>query len=155
MIAAHLDFSRGRFGDAVRSAEAAVDNDFFSPQIREAAALILDEIDWIEGRDTPLRSTGRSENVELTKRHEAMRVRRAGGAADLGDTTTGSQKLKHFRDALGRGDTARAEAIATEMKIELPKRETSASAIEMRFLRDAALREFPFTARDFVPTAWR
>jgi DNA-binding NtrC family response regulator len=155
MIAAHLDFSRGRFADAVRSAQAIVDSALFSPQIREAAALILDEIDWIEGRDTPLRSTGASDNIELTKRHEIMHIRRAGGVADLGDTSTGSQKLKHFRDALSRGDTARAEALAAEMKIELPKRETTASAIEMRFLRDAALREFPFTQRDFVPTAWR
>jgi len=155
MIAAHLDFSRGRFADAVRSAQAIAGSDSFSPQIREAAALILDEIDWIEGRDTPLRSTGRSENIELTKRHDAMRIRRTGGVADLGDTSTGSQKLKHFRDALGRGDTARAESLAAEMKIELPRREITASAIEMRFLRDAALREFPFTPRDFVPTAWR
>ena len=155
MIAAHLDFSRGRFGDAVRSAQAIVDSAQFSPQIREAAALILDEVDWIEGRDTPLRSTGASENIELTERHETMRIRRGGGVADLGDTSTGSQKLKHFRDALGRGDTARAESFAAQMKIELPKRETTPSAIEMRFLRDAALREFPFTQRDFVPTAWR
>ena len=155
MIAAHLDFSRGRFADAVRAAQAIVDSAQFSPQIREAAALILDEIDWIEGRDTPLRSTGNSENIELSKRHEAMRVRRNGGVANLGDANTGSQKLKHFRDALGRGDTAVAESLAAEMKIELPKRETTASAIEMRFLRDAALREFPFTPRDFVPTTWR
>jgi len=155
MIAAHLDFSRGRFADAVRAAQAIVDSAQFSPQIREAAALILDEIDWIEGRETPLRSTGGSENRELTKRHDAMHVRCNGGVANLGDTNTGSQKLKHFRDALGRGDTATAESIAAEMKIELPKRETTASAIEMRFLRDAALREFPFTPRDFVPTAWR
>jgi DNA-binding NtrC family response regulator len=155
LIAAHLDFSRGRFTDAMRAAQAIVDSGLFSTQIREAAALILDEIDWIEGRDTPLRSTGSSENVELTKRHATMRVRRNGGVADLGDRTTGSQKLKHFRDAFGRGDAVAAESIAAEMKIELPKRETTASAIEMRFLRDAALREFPFTARDFVPTSWR
>ncbi|HEV7572645.1 MAG TPA: sigma 54-interacting transcriptional regulator [Thermoanaerobaculia bacterium] len=155
MIAAHLDFSRGRFADAARAAQAIVDSAQFSPQIREAAALILDEIDWIGGRDTPLRSTGSSENIELTKRHNAMRVRRSGGLADLGGTNTGSQKLKHFRDALGRGDTATAESLAAEMKIELPKRETTASAIEMRFLREAALRDFPFTPRDFVPTTWR
>ncbi|MGA8809900.1 MAG: sigma 54-interacting transcriptional regulator, partial [Thermoanaerobaculia bacterium] len=155
MIAAHLDFSRGRFADAARAAQAIVDSVRFSPQIREAAALILDEIDWIEGRETPFRSTGSSENSELTKRHDAIRVRRNGGVADLGDTSTGSQKLKHFRDALGRGDTATAESIAAEMKIELPKREITASAIEMRFLREAALREFPFTPRDFVPTTWR
>src|SRR5947208_13216923 len=131
MISAHLDFSRGRFGDAVRSAEAIVESAQFSPQIHEAAALILDEIDWIEGRDTPLRSTGGSENVELTKRHDAMRIRRNGGVANVGDTNTGSQKLKHFRDAVGRGDTARAETLAAEMKIALPKRESTASAMEM------------------------
>src|SRR5439155_357635 len=155
MIAAHLDFSRGRFADAARSAQAIVDSANFSPQIREAAALILDEIDWIEGRDTPLRSTGTSGNVELTTRHEAMRIRRDGGVINLGTANSGSQKLKRFRDALGRGDHALAESLATEMKIELPKREAAAAPIEMRFLRDAALREFPFTPRDFVPTPWR
>src|SRR3954451_2185225 len=155
MIAAHLDFSRGRFADAVRTAQAIVDSSSFSPQIREAAALILDEIDWMEGRDTPLRSTGNSENIELTKRHDAMRVRRNGGVANLGDANTGSQKLKRFRDAIGRGDAATVESLAAEMKIELPKRESTASAVEMCFLRDAALREFPFTGRDFVPAQWR
>jgi DNA-binding NtrC family response regulator/tetratricopeptide (TPR) repeat protein len=155
MIAAHLDFSRGRFADAFRSAQTIVDGASFSPQIREAAALILDEIDWIENRDTPLRSTGAAGNIELTKRHEMMRIRRSGGVADVGERSTGSQKLKHFRDALGRGDTASAESLAAAMKIELPKRESTASAVEMRFLREAALREFPFTPRDFVPTAWR
>jgi len=154
MISAHLDFSRGRFGDAVRAAQAILDADF-SPQIREAAALIIDEIDWIEGRDTPLRSKGASGNIELTARHEAMRVRRTGGVIDLGSGTTGSVNLKRFRDALGRGDHALAESLAAEMKIELPKREVSAAPIEIRFLRDAALREFPFTPRDFVPTPWR
>ena len=154
MIAAHLDFSRGRFSDAARSAQAILDADF-SPQIREAAALILDEIDWIEGRNSPLRSTGASGNVELTRRHDAMRVRRDGGLTDLGTATTGSAKLKRFRDALGRGDQALAESLAAEMKIELPKRETAAGPIEIRFLREAALREFPFTQRDFTPTPWR
>jgi DNA-binding NtrC family response regulator/tetratricopeptide (TPR) repeat protein len=155
MIAAHLDFSRGRFGDAIRSAHAIAGSAVFSAQIREAAALILDEVDWIEGRDTPLRSTGASGNIELTNRHNAMLVRRSGGVADIGDASTGSHRLKHFRDALGRGDSASAESFAAAMKIELPKRESSASAVEMRFLREAALRDYPFTARDFVPTAWR
>jgi two-component system response regulator AtoC len=154
MISAHLDFSRGRFANAVRSAQAVLDADV-SAQIREAAALILDEIDWIEGRETPLRSNGASGNVELTRRHQAMRIRRDGGVVDVTAAITGSQKLKCFRDALGRGDHALAESLAIEMKIELPKREASASSIEIRFLRDAALREFPFTPRDFVPTPWR
>jgi DNA-binding NtrC family response regulator len=154
LLAAHLDFSRGRFSDAARAAHTIIEGDF-SPQIREAAALILDEIDWIEGRDAPLRSTGRSGNVELTKRHEMMLVRRAGGVADVGIANNGSETLKIFRDALGRRDNALAESLAATMKIDLPKTDTGASAIELRFLRDAALRDFPFSARDFVPTAWR
>jgi hypothetical protein len=51
LIAAHLDFSRGRFSDAARSAQAIIDSVLFSPQIREAASLILDEIDWIEAAE--------------------------------------------------------------------------------------------------------
>ena len=154
LLAAHLDFSRGRFHDAARAAQPIIESDF-SPQIREAAALILDEIDWIEGRETPLRSTGRSGNVELTRRHAMMIVRRAGGVADLGVAKSGSQTLKRFRDALGRRDNALAESLAATMKIDLPKMDAGASSIELRFLRDAALRDFPFSARDFVPTAWR
>ncbi|HXH41478.1 MAG TPA: sigma 54-interacting transcriptional regulator, partial [Thermoanaerobaculia bacterium] len=154
LLAAHLDFSRGRFADAVRSAQAIIEADVAAP-MREAAALILDEIDWIEGRDTPLRSTGFSGNVELTKRHMAMRARRDGGNADLGEGTTGSQKLKRFRYALGRGENDLAESLAAEMKIELRQREATASSLELRVLRDAAMREFPFNARDFTPTAWR
>jgi DNA-binding NtrC family response regulator/tetratricopeptide (TPR) repeat protein len=155
LLAAHLDFSRGRFADAARFAESIVESDLNS-QIREAAALILDEIDWIEGRPSPLRSTGTSGNVELKKRHETMRIRRDGGNAIFGDAITGSEKLKRYRDALGRGDNDLVESLAAEMKIDLPRREASASSsLELRFLRDAALREFPFSGRDFVPTAWR
>ncbi|HXA19967.1 MAG TPA: sigma 54-interacting transcriptional regulator [Thermoanaerobaculia bacterium] len=154
LLSAHLDFSRGRFAEAVRAAQVIMDADV-APQMREAAALILDEIDWMEGRETPLRATGNSGNIELRKRYDAMRVRRDGGSASLGEATTGSQKLKHFRDALGRGLTDVAGSLAAEMKIDLPKRETSVSAAELQFLRDAAIREFPFSARDFVPTSWR
>jgi hypothetical protein len=153
LLAAHLDFSRGRFADAVRSATTIAEGDV-SAQMREAAALILDEIDWIEGRDAPLRSTGTSGNLELTARHETMRLRRRGGHAAFNDAATGSQKLKRFRDALGRGH-GDAAALAAEMKIELAKEDNGASPLELRFLRDAAMREFPFSAHDFVPAAWR
>jgi DNA-binding NtrC family response regulator len=149
LLSAHLDFSRGRFAEAARAAQAILEMDV-STQIREAAALILDEIDWIEGRQTPLRSNGKSGNAELTNRYAAIRIRRDGGNADVGE-----QKLKRFRDALGRGLNDVAQSLAAEMKIDIPRRETSASALELRFLRDAAMREFPFTARDFVPTPWR
>ena len=154
LLAAHLDFSRGRFGDATRTAQAIADSDL-TPQMREAAALILDEIDWVEGRNTPLRSSGTSGNVELTRRYETMRIRRDGGSVHFGIAMTRSKKLQRFRDALGSGRDEEASQIAAEMEIELPRREGGASALELRLLRDAAVREFPFGARDFVPTSWR
>src|SRR5258706_3434249 len=154
LLSAHLDFSRGRFAEAVRAAQVIMDADV-APQMREAAALILDESDWIEGRVTPLRANGNSGNIELRQRYDAMRIRRDGGNAGLGEAITGSQKLKRFRDALGRGLTDVAGSLAAEMKIDLPRSEPSASAAELRFLCDAAIREFPFSAHDFVPTSWR
>ncbi len=154
LLSAHLDFSRGRFSDAMRSAQFIVDSNF-TAQMREAAALILDEIDWMERRDTPLRSTGTSGNVELTRRHEMLRIRRSGGHVDLSAATTRSQRLQLFRDAIGCGRSEEAARIAAEMGVELPAEEGNASSLELRMLRDAALREFPFGQRDFVPTPWR
>lgn len=154
LLAAHLDFSRGRFGDAMRTAQAIADSSL-TPQMREAATLILDEIDWIEGRNTPLRSNGTSGNAELTRRYETMRIRRAGGVVDFGIAMTRSETLQRFRDALGHGRHEEAAQIAAEMEIELPKPEASGSALELTFIRDAAVREFPFGSRDFVPTPWR
>jgi len=154
LLVAHLDFSRGRFSDAMRSAQFIADSNF-TAQMREAAALILDEIDWMERRETPLRSTGTSGNVELTRRHEVLRIRRSGGHVDLSGATTRSQRLQLLRDAIGSGRSEEAARIAGEMGVELPVGEGSASTLELRMLRDAALREFPFGPRDFVPTPWR
>jgi DNA-binding NtrC family response regulator/tetratricopeptide (TPR) repeat protein len=154
LLSAHLDFSRGRFSDAMRSAQFIAESNF-TAQMREAAALILDEIDWMERRDTPLRSSGTSGNVELTRRHEMLRVRRSGGHVDLSGATTRSQRLQLLRDAIGRGRSEEATRIAAEMGVELPVGEGNASSLELRMLRDAALREFPFGPRDFVPTPWR
>jgi DNA-binding NtrC family response regulator/tetratricopeptide (TPR) repeat protein len=154
LLSAHLNFSRGRFSDAMRSAQLIADSSL-TAQIREAAALILDEIDWMERRDTPLRSTGTSGNVELTRRHERMRLRRSGGNVDRTAATTRSQRLQLFRDAIGCGRSDEAARIAAELGVELPVGEGNASSLELRMLRDAALREFPFGPRDFVPTPWR
>src|SRR5262249_31002409 len=71
LVAAMIDLSRGRFSSAARSARAVVSSNI-AGQIREAAALILDEIDWIEGRETPIRSTGATPNVDLTDRHRLL-----------------------------------------------------------------------------------
>lgn len=154
LLAAHLDFSRGRFRDAMRAAQVIADSDL-NIQMREAANLILDEIDWMEGREIPLRSHGTSGNVELTKRWETMRTRRAGGRADFSNAATRSQRLQHFRDALGSGRGGEAARLAAEMGVELPVAEGNASTLELKMLREAALRPFPFGARDFVPSNWR
>jgi transcriptional regulator with GAF, ATPase, and Fis domain len=154
LLASHLNFSRGRFADAVRAAQSIAEIES-TPQIREAAALILDEIDWMERRETPLRSTGKSGNVELTRRHQTLRIRRSGGHVDLSAGTTRSQRLQLFRDAIGHGRSEEAARIAAEMGIEVPVAEGNASSLELKMLRDAALREFPFGQRDFVPTPWR
>jgi transcriptional regulator with GAF, ATPase, and Fis domain len=154
LLAAHLDFSRGRFSDAMRAAQVIADSDL-NAQMREAANLILDEIDWMEGRDTPLRSNGTSGNIELTRRFQTMRTRRAGGRVDLSAAVTRSQRLQRFRDAVGHGRSEEAARLAAEIEVELPVAEGSASTLELRMLREAALRTFPFGARDFVPTNWR
>ncbi|MEA2162671.1 MAG: two-component system, NtrC family, response regulator AtoC [Thermoanaerobaculia bacterium] len=154
LLAAHLDFSRGRFSDAMRAAQIIADSDL-NVQMREAANLILDEIDWMEGRETPLRAHGTSGNVELTRRWETMRTRRAGGRVDFSNAATRSQRLQRFRDALGHGRSDEAARLAAEMGVELPVAEGSASTLELKMLREAALRPFPFGVRDFVPTNWR
>src|SRR4029078_5664761 len=53
LLRAHLQLSRGRFAAAARAAHAVL-GAAVSAQIAEAAKLVLDEIDVIEGRGTPL-----------------------------------------------------------------------------------------------------
>jgi DNA-binding NtrC family response regulator len=76
LLAAHLDFKRERFADARRAAQSIYERRGHHDQIREAAALILDELDWREGLRTPLRSTGKSGNAELTRRHHELTNRK-------------------------------------------------------------------------------
>src|SRR5205085_1969814 len=128
LLSAHLDFCRGRFAEASRAAANVLTLQVSTP-IREAAALILDEIDWIEKKSTPLRSTGQSGNVELTRRHQLLRDRPADVSAFA--------KTIQFRDALGRGDRERAAHLAAELRIDLPTPVVNATA-ELRLLRDAA-----------------
>jgi DNA-binding NtrC family response regulator len=157
LLRAQLELSRGRFGAAARAANAIVEADV-APQIAEVAKLILDEIDAIEGRGTPLRSTGATPNAELSDRHallsggppwgdftRALAAWRDGGP--LPQPTTGSEKLKLFRFALalGRRDVAESMGIA-------PEREERA---DLAVLRIAATADFPFAARDFGALRWR
>jgi len=141
LLTAHLDFSRGRFERARIAASAALEAEL-SSQMVEAANLILDEIDRIEGRSTPLRSTGRTPNVELARRHKRL----LGEAPD-------ATPLEQFRTALTKNDRATADRLARELgiEIELP----SAATSELHVLRAAAIRDFPFGPHDLGAVRWR
>ncbi|PYQ48603.1 MAG: hypothetical protein DMF59_15530, partial [Acidobacteria bacterium] len=171
LVAAMIDHSRGHFASAARAAKTVVSSNI-SGQIREAAALILDEIDWIEGRQTPLRSKGATPNIELTDRHRLLRARRglahdpiqSGFYAALIDWETrggdppvpiaGSHKLTLFRAALGRRRKEIADVLATDLKITMVASADTAEP-ELRVLRAASTLSFPFAPHDFAPTAWR
>ena len=170
MLSATIDFSRGRFAAAARAAHVVLSSNV-SEQIRETAALIADEIDWIEHRKTQLRSTGATSNVELTNRHALMRARRGlphsplqpfasrllaweeGGP--LPDTQTGSEKLMIYRTAVRYGRKSVADKIAGELRIERDSTVEAAADSELRVLRAAAALPFPFESGDFSPTRWR
>jgi transcriptional regulator with PAS, ATPase and Fis domain len=60
-----------------------------------------------------------------------------------------------FRAALGSGRRDVADALATQMKIVLDRPAESAHESELRILRVAASREFPFAPHDFGEVGWR
>ncbi len=141
LLAAHLDFSRGRFADARRAAQSVYDCRG-RDQIREAAALILDELERMEGR-APRYSTGRSGNAELTRRHERLH-----GDWQQADGDSVPAKLIRFRAAIANGEMPVARAIAAELDLVLDAAPAPAE-IELRLLRAAATRDFPFAPHDF------
>ncbi len=141
LLTAHLDFSRGRFTDARRSAETVVAERRHHDQIREAAALILDELDWMEGKPRALRSTGRAGNEELRRRHEAIGTRSS-------RTATVPDKLRAFRHAIANKDHDTAHRLALDLDLVFDPA-PAPTEIELRVLRAAASREFPFGAHDF------
>ena len=148
LLSAHLDFSRGRFADARRAATEVFAS--CGGQIKEAAALILDETDRVEGRNTDLRSTGKSGNVELTRRYERLQCR--GPAAALKAAAELPQSIPDqlfaFRTALATGDDKTARQLA--QKFDLVFEAAAAPAdIEQRVLRTAAIRDFPYANGDF------
>ena len=130
---------------------------------REAAELILDEIDAIEGRETPLRSTGATPNAELSDRHRAAPWR-TGDACRRAISPTPSPPgatAARFRtdDRLGKAEAlplrARRSAAATS-----PSRLGIAAAreerTELHVLRASPPRaSFPFAAHDFGALRWR
>ena len=135
LLSAHLDFSRGRFADARRAATPVFES--CSGQIKEAAALILDEIDRLPA----LRSTGRSRNAELTRRHERLK-----NGGPLSDSIP--DQLFAFRAAVANGDRETASTLAEKFDLVFDAAEVPAD-VEQKVLRSAATRDFPFADSDF------
>jgi DNA-binding NtrC family response regulator len=134
LLQGHLDFTRGRFADARRHAQAIYGERRLHDQIREAAALILDELDWMEGK-SGTRATGKSGNAELTRRA-------ARGYSGV------PAELFAFRRAIREKDHAAAKAIADRFCIAYEPEPVPAEA-ELRMLRAAATRDYPFAPHDF------
>jgi DNA-binding NtrC family response regulator len=171
LLAAQLDFARGRF-DTARAAAIMILSRDLPPMIREAAALIVDEISTIEGHVTSLLlSTGAARNRELADRHTLLRMRRGLPSGSIGGDfthalaawergltgrpvpSTGSEWLKLFRSALAKGDRSLAESIAAELGIELERRQSPDA--ELRLLHAAATRDFPYGQNDLGAVGWR
>ncbi|HSP34849.1 MAG TPA: sigma 54-interacting transcriptional regulator [Thermoanaerobaculia bacterium] len=168
LLSSYVEFTRGRLADAHRLAIALLSGTNLMPQIREAAALVADEVDWIEKRDVPLRSTG-SHNRELDERHRLMRLRRGrpvdapltGFAAELAHwegsphrtaaprASSRGEKLKLFRSALGSGRDAVALSIGDELSISVPAAASARTTPDVDILRVAAVAEYPFRADTF------
>jgi DNA-binding NtrC family response regulator/tetratricopeptide (TPR) repeat protein len=146
LLVAHLDFARGRFADARRPAQAIYERRGHHDQIRQAAALILDELEVMNGR-APRHATGTSGNAELTRRH--LRLRGDWQHAD-GDAVPA--KLIRFRAAIANDDVATARTLATELDLAFDAA-PAPTEIELRLLRAAATRDFPFAPHDF-DVAW-
>jgi two-component system NtrC family response regulator len=151
LLQAHLDFSRGRFVDARREAESIWRANGHHGQIREAAALILDELDWMEGREEPMRARGRSGNAELTARHRRIAARDL-AIEEPDDCGSVPSRLRRFRRAVRTGDHAEAQRIARELDLTF-EQAAQPTEIELQILRAAATREYPFAANDF-DIAW-
>jgi len=134
LLDAHLDFCRGRFADARRNAGTVYGEQRAHEQIREAAALILDELDWMEGKSGH-RATGTSGNAELTRRRQRV-------------YSGIPEQLFAFRKAIAENDHAQAERVAARFGIAYEAAAAPAD-VELRALRAAAAREFPFSPHDF------
>ncbi|HEX8410462.1 MAG TPA: sigma 54-interacting transcriptional regulator [Thermoanaerobaculia bacterium] len=160
LLDAHLDFSRGRFADARRNAQRIYDERRVHDQIREAAALILDELDWMDGRTVALRSTGRAGNRELRRRHERVVRCSLPGRGDAAPETEAAPRTDHeqrttiphalhaFRAAIRANDHTTARAIAARFHLTFDLAPAPAE-VELRALRAAATREYPFSPHDF------
>jgi transcriptional regulator with GAF, ATPase, and Fis domain len=83
LLEAHLALGRAEFAAARSLANSLLLESGISLQLREAAHLILDEIDWIEGTLTDVRTSGRSRCRELADRHWVNVSRRGGDCSSI------------------------------------------------------------------------
>ena len=171
LLEAHLDFSRGRFSRSRQIAQQVLERDLLLPQVREAAALIVDEVNLIGGVSRPLCSTGGSGNRELADRHCMMAARSHGDALAPADPfnaaltswilrphgsppqpATRSESLKLMRAALAAGKRELAARLADELGAELD--DGGEPAQELSVLRLAATAEYPFDESTFGGRQW-
>ncbi|HUP43975.1 MAG TPA: sigma 54-interacting transcriptional regulator [Thermoanaerobaculia bacterium] len=173
LLDAHLHFSRAEFAEAKRLAMQVLERERLLPQIREAAALIVDEVHAIEGVVEPLRSTGGSGNRELTERHlvaarrrgvtslrPAMpfhaaldRWRSAPDRAAPPESSNRSEALQLFRAALVAGQHNLADRIARDLGIDR-RRAAERGAGQVEVLRAVATAEWPLPADTFDGKPW-
>ncbi len=179
LLNAHLEFSRGRFEASRRVALPLVSPAQDEP-IRVAAALIIDEADWLAGRETVVPPETTSGNAEFADRIRLMAARRGrqapacagsfntalsrwerGGGA-VPEAENGSDRLKLYRSLLSLGrkrrDAAlldRAAQIAEAMHIEADEGSTKGEPDGAeRVLRAVVVRDYPFAPHD-IDCPWR
>ena len=173
ILEAHIEFSRGRFADARRLAAATLERENLLPQLREAAALIVDEVNSIEHRREPLRSTGGSGNRELSDRHRLI-AGRAGVVtldpaqpfnsalaqwqkspeSDAPAAGTRSETLKILRAAMAVGRPDIAAAVSADLGVDVHPVASGAVSGELEILNIAATAEYPFSPDGFGPVRW-
>ncbi len=164
LIAAAIEFARARFDAALAAAESILSSGA-AGQIRESAALIADEIVAMTQAVAPPQARGETANVELIDRYRLLRgggeIRRPfvkaladwrNGAPPVAATT--ADKLMLMRVALRCRQQRVAIEIAGELGITLDQT-AHADDAELRALRIATTREFPFAPHDFAPCRWR
>ena len=102
LLTGHLAFSRGDWDEARRMGEAVL-RGRFGEEIIEAARIMLDELDLIVGKDTPLRGTGQTACAELNDRHW-LNVTRKTGKTDPGIRSSFARALSTAIAAAGTGE---------------------------------------------------
>jgi len=183
LLVAQNALTRCSFDRAATLASSLLESKPRSPLIREAAGLIVDEVNWIRGQDQPLHASGGTGCVTLDNRHALMRARverdvasalagfdqvllqweRRGVPIPFPETDRRSERLRILRSLFGcsrRGASPyirdAAERLCSEFEITpsgLHPKEQDAHR-ELKFLQLAAARDFPYDDSVFEGEAW-